>query len=142
MSPEQLRTLLQGVQAGDVSIDEALDQLKRLPFDDLGFAKVDHHRALRTGAPEVIYCAGKTPEQVVLLAERMQGHGVPVLGTRATPEQRDAVLAALPQAAMARHRPRLLPARRPGPAAARRARHGRHLHRGHVGSCRWPRRRR
>src|SRR6476661_1107756 len=52
MSPEQLRTLLQGVQAGDVSIDTALDELKRLPFDDLGFAKIDHHRPLRTGAPE------------------------------------------------------------------------------------------
>jgi NCAIR mutase (PurE)-related protein len=98
MSPEQLRTLLADVRTGDVSIDAALDQLKRLPYDDLGFAKIDHHRALRTGAPEVIYCAGKTPEQVVTLAQRMQGHGVPVLGTRATPEQRDAVLAALPAA--------------------------------------------
>jgi NCAIR mutase (PurE)-related protein len=98
MSPEQLRTLLTGVQAGDTSVEEALEQLKRLPYDDLGFAKIDHHRALRTGAPEVIYCAGKTPEQVVLLAQRMRGHGVPVLGTRVTPEQRDAVLAALPDA--------------------------------------------
>ncbi len=98
MSPEQLRALLQGVQAGDTSIDEALEHLKRLPYDDLGFAKIDHHRSLRTGAPEVIYCAGKTPEQVVILAQRMLGHGVPVLGTRASLEQRDAVLAALPQA--------------------------------------------
>jgi NCAIR mutase (PurE)-related protein len=98
MSPEQLRTLLTGVQTGDTSVEDALEHLKRLPYDDLGFAKIDHHRALRTGAPEVIYCAGKTPEQVVMLAERMRGHGVPVLGTRVTPEQRDAVLAALPEA--------------------------------------------
>src|SRR4051794_28432204 len=98
MSPEQLRTLLQGVQAGEVTIDAALTELKRLPFDDLGFAKIDHHRPLRTGAPEVIYCAGKTAEQVALVAQRMAGHGVPVLGTRASAEQRDAVLAVLPAA--------------------------------------------
>src|SRR5690349_3753798 len=98
MSPEQLRALLNGVRSGAVSVDHALDELKHLPYDDLGFAKIDHHRPLRTGAPEVIYCAGKTTPQVVMLAERMLGHGVPVLGTRATSEQAAAVLAAIPAA--------------------------------------------
>lgn len=98
MSPEQLRALLAGVQSGDIGVDAALEQLKRLPYDDLGFAKIDHHRPLRTGAPEVIYCAGKTARQVALLAERMMGHGVPVLGTRTSPEQWAAVQAAIPQA--------------------------------------------
>src|SRR5215211_6005503 len=98
MSPEQLRALLAGVQSGDIGIEAALEQLKRLPYDDLGFAKIDHHRPLRTGAPEVIYCAGKTERQVALLAERMMGHGVPVMGTRTSPEQWAAVQAAIPQA--------------------------------------------
>ena len=98
MSPEQLRALLVGVQSGEIALDEALEQLKRLPYDDLGFAKIDSHRPLRTGAPEVIYCAGKTEHQVALLAERMMGHGMPVLGTRASPAQWAAVHAAIPQA--------------------------------------------
>ena len=68
MNPEKLRALLEDVRAGKVEPDEALQNLKSLPFEDLGFARIDHHRALRTGAPEVIFGEGKTPEQIVSIA--------------------------------------------------------------------------
>ncbi|MGI8587274.1 MAG: nickel pincer cofactor biosynthesis protein LarB [Chloroflexia bacterium] len=98
MSPEQLRKLLGGVQSGDVSIEAAFDRLKKLPYDDIGFARIDNHRALRTGFPEVILCAGKLPEQVAAIAGRMAGQGVPVIGTRCTLETFAAVRSALPDA--------------------------------------------
>jgi len=82
VSPEQLRALLAGVQSGDVSPERAFEQIKTLPYDDLGFARIDHHRTLRTGFPEVIYCAGKQPAQVATIVQHMLGQGVPVLGTR------------------------------------------------------------
>ena len=61
---ERLRELLAAVRDGRVTLDEAVKRLRVLPFEDLGFAKIDHHRAIRRGFPEVIYCSGKTPEQV------------------------------------------------------------------------------
>jgi len=89
---ERLSELLAGVQDGRVSIDAALDALRSLPYEEVGgFAHVDHHRALRTGAPEVVYCPGKTPAQVaeiVAALARRSGH---VLATRATPEHAAAV---------------------------------------------------
>ena len=66
-----IKTLLQGVQDGTVSVDEALLQLKQQPFEDLGYAKVDLHRKVRQGANEVIYGAGKTPEQIIGILEKM-----------------------------------------------------------------------
>ena len=67
MHPSVLESLLQSVQAGSTSIAKALEQLRTLPYEDLGFAKLDHHRTLRHGAPEVILCEGKTEKQIVTL---------------------------------------------------------------------------
>jgi NCAIR mutase (PurE)-related protein len=82
----RLRQLLEEVQGGNLAINDALDRLKRLPFDDLGFAKIDHHRSLRKNFPEVIYGAGKTPEQVVRIVEGLLEAGSPVVATRSAPE--------------------------------------------------------
>ena len=62
MNPEKIKLVLEAIQTGSISIDEALEQFKTLPFEELGYAKVDHHRALRTGFPEVIFAQGKTEE--------------------------------------------------------------------------------
>lgn len=86
MDREALRGLLEGVRAGRVSVSEALDRLRGLPFEELGFAKVDHHRSLRTGAPEAVFCEGKTPDQVVAIARSLAAHHVNVLATRASAE--------------------------------------------------------
>ena len=68
MNEDQLRSLLEQVRCGEVAPDEAIASLRHMPFEDLGFAKVDHHRALRHGMPEVVFAKGKTPEQVVAIA--------------------------------------------------------------------------
>jgi NCAIR mutase (PurE)-related protein len=87
MDIEKLRALLEGVREGSLSIDRALERLKSLPYEDLGFAKVDHHRPLRKGTPEVIFCQGKTVEQVVKIVERMIKEGESnILATRASEE--------------------------------------------------------
>lgn len=70
-----IRKLLEKVHAGDVSVDEALLKLKTKPFEDIGYAKVDMHRKLRQGAAEVIYGAGKTPEQIIGIADTMLANG-------------------------------------------------------------------
>jgi pyridinium-3,5-biscarboxylic acid mononucleotide synthase len=95
---ESLRQLLKAVQAGQVSPDEAAERLRHMPFEDLGFAKLDHHRSLRCGFPEVIFCQGKTTEQVVAIVGRMASHGHTILGTRAAPEVYEAVHAVHPTA--------------------------------------------
>jgi NCAIR mutase (PurE)-related protein len=79
-------------------LDEALTVLRDLPYEDLGFAKVDHHRALREGFPEVILGLGKTPEQIAAIAERLASRGDRVLVTRASPEAFAAVRRVLPDA--------------------------------------------
>lgn len=89
MNPDRLKALLRDVSAGTLSADAALDQLRSLPFDDLGFAKVDHHRALRTGFPEVIFGSGKTAEQIIEIARSLSDGSHNVLITRL-----DAALAA------------------------------------------------
>lgn len=86
METERLRALLGRVRSGALSVEDALAELRELPYEDLGFARVDHHRALRTGAPEVIFCSGKTPEQILAIAERIHSRGCKVLATRAAPE--------------------------------------------------------
>jgi pyridinium-3,5-biscarboxylic acid mononucleotide synthase len=83
MDPQQLRSLLEQVRSGEIDPDAALARLRHMPFEDLGFAKVDHHRALRHGMPEVIFAQGKTPEQVVAIAQRLLDHAPNVLITRA-----------------------------------------------------------
>ena len=75
MEPHEIKALLQDVADGTASVDQALLQLKQAPFEDLGFAKLDHHRALRQGAAEVIYGAGKTPEQILKITQAMLAHG-------------------------------------------------------------------
>jgi NCAIR mutase (PurE)-related protein len=95
---ESLRQLMQAVQSGEVQPEDACNRLKDLPFEDLGYAKVDHHRSVRTGMPEVIYAAGKTSVQVAGIFSSMAATGVNVLATRATHEQFQAVAAAEPRA--------------------------------------------
>ena len=79
-------------------MDEASARLRSMPFEDLGFAQVDHHRALRCGFPEVIFCTGKTEEQVAAIAERIVASGSDLLATRATPAMHEAVTARCPSA--------------------------------------------
>jgi NCAIR mutase (PurE)-related protein len=83
----QLESLLADVAAGRVSPDAALERLRHFPVEQLPFAQVDHHRALRQGHPEVVFCAGKSVEQVVAICERLAGVNGAFLGTRATQEQ-------------------------------------------------------
>ena len=91
MNQEKLRKLLEEVRTGHVDINAALEQLRDLPYEDLGFARLDHHRALRTGFPEVVYCAGKTAEQVAEIVERLVARHAKVIGTRASQEAARAV---------------------------------------------------
>jgi NCAIR mutase (PurE)-related protein len=96
---EALRRLLEDLQAGRTDVAAALTRLRRLPYEDMGFAKVDQHRSLRAGAPEAIFCPGKTPEQVVAIARRLAEHHPNVLATRAQPDVAAAIAAAgLPHA--------------------------------------------
>ncbi len=102
MNPDELQDLLQRLQRGEVPIDavhaDLMDRLRAQPFEDLGFARVDHDRATRKGFPEVIFGQGKTPAQVAAIAGRIVGHGHTLLVTRATPEAFDAVRTAIPDA--------------------------------------------
>ena len=98
MTPERVRKLLEDVKSGGVGVDAAVDQLRKLPFEDLGFAHVDHHRAMRQGFPEVIFCQGKTPEQIVEISRRIVAAGSTLLATRTDGVAAKALLTALPQA--------------------------------------------
>jgi pyridinium-3,5-biscarboxylic acid mononucleotide synthase len=83
MDQDQLRMLLEQVREGAVDVDAAVDRMRHLPFEDLGFAKVDHHRALRHGMPEVIFGKGKTPDQICLIAATVLSQSRNLLVTRA-----------------------------------------------------------
>ncbi len=96
MNEEQLRHLLAQVREGAVDVDAALGRLKHMPFEDLGFAKIDHHRQLRHGMPEVIFGKGKTPEQVVAIAQRLLDKSDNVLITRADRATAELVAKELP----------------------------------------------
>jgi pyridinium-3,5-biscarboxylic acid mononucleotide synthase len=98
MDEAQLRALMEQVREGSVDVDAALARLRHMPFEDLGFAKIDHHRALRHGMPEVIFGVGKTPEQVATIAERLLEHAKNVLVTRADPATADFVRTRIPSA--------------------------------------------
>ncbi len=80
-----LQLLLQQVQKGSLSVQRALDQLQTLPYENLGFAKIDHHRTLRHGVPEAILCEGKTEAQIIAIAKGLMKKKAPVLATRANP---------------------------------------------------------
>jgi NCAIR mutase (PurE)-related protein len=102
MTTETLRKLLEAVRAGGVSPDEAGAQvheaIRQAPFEDVGFARIDHHREFRQGFPEVILGLGKTPGQIAEIASRIVARGRPLLVTRATPEAADAVRQRVPGA--------------------------------------------
>ncbi len=98
MNQEQLRQLLEGVRQGEVNIDQAIERVKGMPFEDLGFALVDHHRALRHGMPEVIFGQGKAPEHIVGIARNLLDRSPNFLATRVAPEAAQMVQAAIPEA--------------------------------------------
>lgn len=98
MNPESIRKLFEQVRRGKLSPDEAVQRLRHLPFEDLGFAKVDHHRVLRAGMPEVIFGEGKTPAQVAQIFARLARHGNNVLATRTSKLQFAAVRKKAPHA--------------------------------------------
>jgi NCAIR mutase (PurE)-related protein len=97
LNEETIRALLERVARGEHSIDEAVERLKNLPYEDLGFAKLDHHRELRRGFPETVFCQGKTPDQVAEIVQRLAANGPRVLGTRATTEHYEAARLRVPQ---------------------------------------------
>src|ERR1700683_368187 len=98
MDQDHLRALLEQVRAGAVDIDAALERMRHLPFEDLGFAKVDHHRALRHGIPEVVFGKGKTPDQTVAIANSLLARAQNVLITRASEDAAERMLAEHPDA--------------------------------------------
>jgi hypothetical protein len=98
MQAELLRDLLNEVRAGTRTIESAIDRLRDLPFENLGYARLDHHRALRTGFPEVVFCEGKRVEQIIEILEKLEQRHSPVLATRASREIYEAVVARLPTA--------------------------------------------
>jgi NCAIR mutase (PurE)-related protein len=102
MDPDRLRDLLEAVAARRVPIDEAMRELRELPFRSLGFANADTHRHLRTGFPEVVLGEGKTPEQIATILAELARGGSTVLATRVSPEAAGVIQAALPAA---RHHP-------------------------------------
>jgi NCAIR mutase (PurE)-related protein len=91
LNADSIRKLFEQVRNGKLTPDDAVARLRHLPFEDLGFAKVDHHRALRAGMPEVIFGEGKTPAQVAVIFARLAEHGGNILATRASEKQFAAV---------------------------------------------------
>jgi len=105
MDIQKLRNVLQSVQNGDLNVDEALTTLHKLPYEDLGYAHLDHHRVLRQGVPEVVFAQGKTPQQVVEIMGRLAEQNALVMASRADDVAYQAVKDAMPEAkyhAMAR----------------------------------------
>jgi pyridinium-3,5-biscarboxylic acid mononucleotide synthase len=91
MDQEQIRALLEQVKGGSVAIDKAIDRLQHMPFEDLGFAKLDHHRTLRHGMPEVIFGQNKAPEHILGIAEKLLDRNPNLLATRVSQEAADLV---------------------------------------------------
>jgi NCAIR mutase (PurE)-related protein len=98
MTEDEIRQILRDHRAGVLSDDGALERLRNLPFEDLGFANVDHHRSLRQGFPEAIFGSGKTPEQVARIVESLARNTHNILVTRATAEQHARVRDIVPEA--------------------------------------------
>jgi hypothetical protein len=101
--PDRLKSLLEDVRRGRRTVRAAIEALRDLPYEDLGFAKVDHHRALRQGIPEVIFAQGKTTEQVLEIAGRLDARGSAVVATRIEPEVARALAARLPGLRYSKH---------------------------------------
>jgi len=98
MNVKEVEKLLNDVKNGETTVNKALEVLKNFPYTDLGFAKIDHHREMRTGYPEIIYCAGKSVEQVKEIVKVMSERENNVIGTRANQEMYEAVLNIIPTA--------------------------------------------
>jgi NCAIR mutase (PurE)-related protein len=98
MDMDSLRNILQEFHASRLSLDETLNTLKMLPYEDLNFAKIDHHRMIRQGFPEVVFCLGKTVSQVATIMEHLAKHNPNILGTRANRDMYLAVKAVVPEA--------------------------------------------
>ncbi|MFH1523982.1 MAG: nickel pincer cofactor biosynthesis protein LarB [Chloroflexota bacterium] len=98
MDIKKLRQMLDAVQQGETTIDEALEHLRQLPYEDLGYARLDLHRPLRNGMPEVVFCQGKTTEQIIAILKRLWQHHDRVLGTRLVPEMAEVILKEIPEA--------------------------------------------
>ena len=97
MNDHRLRELLAAVQRGEIPVEEAVSRLRSLPFEDIGFAHIDHHRELRQGFAEVVFAQGKTPEQTAEIMSRLAADGALALATRASDEHFSAVRERLPQ---------------------------------------------
>jgi len=110
-----LRALLERLSSGAIGVDEAVAELKVLPYEDLQFAKVDHHRRLRTGFPEVVFCLGKTVPQIVAILQRLSANNDRVMATRASPEVFEAVRSRIP-GAVYHETARIILIERPGAA--------------------------
>ena len=98
MNEQYIKNLLEQVSAGSVTTEDAFELLRDLPYKDLGFANVDHHRAIRTGFPEVIFGQGKTPEQIRDIFIELTGHGRNIIATRASAKAFQVVKEAVPEA--------------------------------------------
>ncbi len=98
MEEKQLKKLLQDVAEKKINTDDAFNQLRELPYEDMGFAKVDHHRSLRTGFPEVIFCKGKQLNHIAEISTKLYEKSGFVMATKATPEIAEVVKAVLPNA--------------------------------------------
>ncbi len=98
MEPKLIREILEFVQTGKLDIDKAIEKFKSLPFEDLHDAKVDHHRPLRKGYPETIFCPGKTPDQIVRICKSIIANDTNVLATRCEKEAFDLVKKEIPDA--------------------------------------------
>ena len=91
MKEKYIKEVLEKVKDGGLAVDDAYEQLRDLPFKDIGFANVDNHRAVRTGFPEVVFCQGKTPRQIAQIMAELVKNGGNIMGTRATAEDYKAV---------------------------------------------------
>ncbi|MBN1387522.1 MAG: nickel pincer cofactor biosynthesis protein LarB [Bacteroidales bacterium] len=98
MNREGLKKILEELSEGKINVDDAIEKLKYFPFSDLGFARIDHQREIRTGYPEIVFCEGKTTEQVRNIFKHISDTGQNVLGTRATEDKFNAVHSIAPEA--------------------------------------------
>ncbi len=126
MDSKKLKKLLEQVKTGDLPVDQALDSLRSLPYDDCGYAKLDLHRGIRTGFPEVVFCQGKSCEQAVEIVRRLAGHHAKVLATRVAPEVAERIGEAVPGCTY-HAAARLLVAERPGKRVKKTARTGKYV---------------
>ncbi|HLG23244.1 MAG TPA: hypothetical protein VI382_10535, partial [Candidatus Manganitrophaceae bacterium] len=98
MNREAIKKLLEEIRAGERSVAEGIDRLKHLPYESLGFATLDHHRSVRQGFPEAVFCEGKTERQVLEILEKMEAAHTPLLATRAAPALAVKILEKFPNA--------------------------------------------